>query len=497
MAWVAFAEHDMGKTVRPVAQYGFDEGYLDSANISWADTERGRGTTGTAIRTCTTQVNQNFMDNLRAAPWREAALARGYQSNISSHLGSGEKIFGALTIYSAEPNAFGTTEVKLLEELAGDLAFGMAALRSRAEQKQAENELALQKKLMWQVIDTDPNLIYVKDAAGKFLMANQALADLYGMPMQDMIGKTDEEINPTRKWISAYLESDTEAFKDEHEEILTESSLMPDGKQHWYLTIKRTLPQANGSVNILGIAVDITEQKLSEMKLAESYKELQRLTSHLENVKEDERTRIARELHDEMGAMLAALKMRVSWLASKLPLELPLIAEETGHISDLVSDGINTVRNIVRQLRPTLLEDVGIVAAIENYVGQFRQNTNIVCTLVLPEEGLTLGADQSSAILRILQESLSNVAKHAQAGKVDIIFTRRSNSLLMVVEDNGLGFIRTHKEKSFGLLGIRERALMAGGKAKISSVRGKGTRVSITVPAAYSEQIAKEYSDNL
>ncbi len=369
--------------------------------------------------------------------------------------------------------------------------------RDVTERKQAENELARQKIFMWQVIDTDPNLIYVKDADGKFLMVNRALANFYGMEMQNMIGKSDGGINPSRKLLSGYLEPDTEAFKSGHDVMLAESSLMANGKQHWYLTIKKPLPQADGSVYVMGIAVNITGQKLSEIKLAESYKELQRLTSHLENIKEEERTRIARELHDEMGAMLAALKMRVAWLASKLPPELPLLLEETAHISELVSDSVNTVRNIVRQLRPTLLEDVGIAAAIEDYVKQFRQNTNIECILVLPEEGLTLEADQSSAIFRILQESLSNIAKHAQASKVDIVLTRRSNSLMMVVEDNGRGFIHASKDKSFGLLGIRERALIAGGKAKISSMHGQGTRVLVTVPAPYSKQSTHEYADNL
>jgi PAS domain S-box-containing protein len=369
--------------------------------------------------------------------------------------------------------------------------------RDITENIQAKDELHQQKTFLHQIIDTDPNLIYVKDAAGKFLMVNQALANFYGMSVQKMIGKTDWAINPVRKGLSGYLEPDTEAFKGRQEAIRAESSLLADGEQHWYLTIKKPLPQAGGSINVLGIAVDITGQKLSEMKLAESYKELQQLTSHLENIKEEERTRIARELHDEMGAMLAALKMRVAWLASKLPSELPVLREETSHISELVSDGVNTVRSIVRQLRPTLLEDVGLDAAIEDYVRQFRQNTHIECILELPEEGLTLEAEQSSAIFRILQESLSNIAKHAQASKVKILFTRHSNSLVMVVEDDGLGFVQTHKEKSFGLLGIRERALIVGGKAKISSMHGKGVQVSVTVPAPHSKHSVQKYADNL
>ena len=380
--------------------------------------------------------------------------------------------------------------------IAGEV-FYQSIIRDITDRKQAENELARQKQFMCQVIDTDPNLIYVKNAGGKFIMVNQTLANFYGTTMQDIIGKTDGEINPGRKWISAFLASGAETFNEQQEAILTESFVTPVGEQHWYLTIKKPLPQADGSINVLGIAVDITEQKLSEIKLDESYKELQQLTSHIENILENERTRIARELHDEMGATLAALKMRVTWLASKLPPELTPLSDECSHISNLISDGVRTLHQIVHKLRPSLLEDVGLDAAIEDCVRQFRQNTNIECILMLPEEGLTLGNEQSSAIFRILQESLSNIAKHAQASKVEIFFTQRSNSCSMVVEDNGLGFTHTSKEKSFGLLGIRERALMAGGKAKISSMHGKGTRVSVTVPSPYCKQVSQEYADSL
>jgi signal transduction histidine kinase len=233
---------------------------------------------------------------------------------------------------------------------------------------------------------------------------------------------------------------------------------------------------------------DITGQKLSEMKLAESYRELQRLTAHLDNVKEEERTRIARELHDEMGATLAAMKMRVSWLASKLPPELTLLSEEAGHINGLVADGVHTLHQIVRKLRPSLLEDVGLEAAIEDCVRQFRQNTNIECQLVLPKGGLSLDSDQSSTIFRILQESLSNIAKHAQASKVEITVTQLGKMLLMVVGDNGLGFALHRIDKSFGLVGIRERASMVGGTVKISSVMGKGTQVAVSIPTSLPKQ---------
>ncbi|MDD2915131.1 MAG: EAL domain-containing protein [Gallionella sp.] len=141
MAWVGFAEHDAEKSVRPVAQYGDERNYLANVDICWADTEHGRGPTGTAIRTGMTDVNQDYLTNPRMAPWRDAALAHGYHSSIALPLSNKKYVLGALTIYSADPDAFGEEEVRLLEELANDLAYGIGTLRTRAEHAAAEKQL--------------------------------------------------------------------------------------------------------------------------------------------------------------------------------------------------------------------------------------------------------------------------------------------------------------------------------------------------------------------
>ncbi|GAK50070.1 PAS/PAC sensor hybrid histidine kinase [Candidatus Moduliflexus flocculans] len=139
MAWVGYAEHDETQTVRPVAWAGVEDGYLADANITWADTERGHGPTGTAIRTGNQTCIQNFMTDPQVAPWRESALQRGYRSSLAFPLKDERAVtFGALNIYATEPNAFTTDEIRLLEELAGDLAFGIVALRTRIERNQAE-----------------------------------------------------------------------------------------------------------------------------------------------------------------------------------------------------------------------------------------------------------------------------------------------------------------------------------------------------------------------
>ena len=141
MTWVGYAEHDDNKTVRPMAEAGFSDGYLNSIKVSWADDEYGRGPTGTSIRTGVTDINQDYLNNQRMAPWRENAAKRGYQSSISIPLFSKKCVFGALVIYAAEPLAFSADEVELLEKLAGDLSYGIATLRTRAEHKLSEDKI--------------------------------------------------------------------------------------------------------------------------------------------------------------------------------------------------------------------------------------------------------------------------------------------------------------------------------------------------------------------
>ena len=144
LAWVGYAEHDDAKSVRPVAQSGYEEGYLDNINITWADTERGQGPTGTAIRRGTTVINQDCLMNPKMAPWRESAIRRGYQSSVALPLICDKQILGALTLYAAEPYAFGKDEEALLTELANDLAYGIQTLRARVEHDVVGKQLEFQ-----------------------------------------------------------------------------------------------------------------------------------------------------------------------------------------------------------------------------------------------------------------------------------------------------------------------------------------------------------------
>jgi signal transduction histidine kinase len=214
-----------------------------------------------------------------------------------------------------------------------------------------------------------------------------------------------------------------------------------------------------------------------------SYKKLQLLALHLDNMREIERGRIARELHDEMGATLTVLKMRLHWLAAKLPAELVHLSTETAQMNTLVSDAIHTLRHVVNQLIPSQLHHSGLAAAVQSHVLDFQQRTGIKCTLNLPEDELPLTETQSATLFRIVQESLNNVAKHARASQVKIHFSENDDTLLLLVQDNGTGFDRkTQTGSCFGLQGIVERARMVEGKTRISSTPGKGTRVRVRIP---------------
>jgi len=202
LAWVGMAEHDAGKSVRPIAQYGFEEGYLDALGITWADGETGRGPTGTAIRTGSTQVNQHFATNPLVAPWREQALKRGYGSSIALPLKTASATLGALDVYAAEPNAFDRDEIRLLEELADDLAFGVTALRARAAHARAESALRKSEKKFKDLLESAPDAMVIVNRAAEIVLVNARAVTLFGWRREELLGQKLEKLIPGRFRVS-------------------------------------------------------------------------------------------------------------------------------------------------------------------------------------------------------------------------------------------------------------------------------------------------------
>jgi PAS domain S-box-containing protein len=191
MAWVGYGEHDEGKSVRPVAHAGFEEGYLKAASCTWVDTERGRGPTGTAVRTGKPVVARNIQTETGLAPWREEKLKRGYASSIALPIILDDNVLGALTIYAEAPDAFDPEEMQLLMELSKDLAYGIQVLRTRAEHKEAETASQAAEQRLADIIEFLPDATFVIDQNKRIIAWNQACEVLTGVKKQALLGRGD------------------------------------------------------------------------------------------------------------------------------------------------------------------------------------------------------------------------------------------------------------------------------------------------------------------
>jgi two-component system sensor histidine kinase UhpB len=230
---------------------------------------------------------------------------------------------------------------------------------------------------------------------------------------------------------------------------------------------------------------DITNRKKAEEELKASRRELRELSEFLQSVREDERTRIARELHDELGQMLTALKIDICWLGGKLAGGEENICAKLATMEKMIDQTVDSVRRISTDLRPWILDDLGLGAAIEWLVERFEQQSGIICeALVIDEEHWPTDERIATAIFRIVQEALTNITRHAEASQVMVEIIRLGNNFLVQVHDDGKGFDLEDslKKKRFGLLGIRERVNMLGGQLYVVSRPGAGTSLHVRLP---------------
>ncbi len=227
---------------------------------------------------------------------------------------------------------------------------------------------------------------------------------------------------------------------------------------------------------------DALQSEVRERKNAEE--QLRALAARQERVREDERTRLAREIHDALGQMCTALKMDIAWIAKRLPKEEKRLMEKSDAALKLVGDLIKSLRRLSAELRPSTLDALGLVASIEWQAQQFEMHTGIRCQLFLPEKDLALDKERSTAIFRIFQETLTNVARHAGATTVQTNLVVGDKKIALITHDNGSGFdiAAAERQGSLGLLGMKERAHLLGGDLKITSSPGKGTTVVVHIP---------------
>ncbi len=361
MAWVGYAESDAAKSIRPVAQEGFADGYVEQLQLTWANQSRGRGPVGKAIRRGKPVICRDTCVDRDLAFIREEARKRGYASILALPLRD-KGTFGALAIYAVDHDAFDKEEIHLLMGLANDLAFGITALRAQEERQQAEAAL-----------------------------------------------------------------------------------------------------KATG-------------------------RELRLLASRLLSFQEQERRRVARELHDELGQALTVMKIHLVAIEEKLtPDQQPLKAGCEQMLS-YIDTVIENVRRLAWDLSPSSLEDLGLSSSLGYLVDEICRNHNIQSSVAMDEIDNLFSPETQINIYRIFQESLTNIVKHARASHVEVDVHHVDGKVSFMIHDDGRGFdlsralSRKSAKRSLGLTAMNERALMAQGSLQIASEKGRGTTITFTIP---------------
>jgi signal transduction histidine kinase len=269
----------------------------------------------------------------------------------------------------------------------------------------------------------------------------------------------------------------------------------PDHEQSFELCVV-ALPRRTGGVESSGDEVsvlvshrDTTDARIAKRRLEESLGQVRRFACHLQDASEQERRSIAREMHDELGHQLTALKIDLVSLERELQRQSSGLAARASSMKTLFDQVIGSVRRLSSELRPGILDDFGLVAAIEWQAEAFEERTGIAAEVILEADDHGLSAPLQTAVFRVLQESLANVARHARADHVQIVLRRGPTELRLEVRDNGAGFEpqKLREPMSFGLTGMRERVLALGGAFRVDGLLGYGTTVSATVPLATAE----------
>jgi PAS domain S-box-containing protein len=341
--------------------------------------------------------------------------------------------------------------------------------------KDLERQVSIRTREITNILEYTPDVVYVKDREGRYILVNSRFEKLFGVNNEAIRGKTDYDI-VSKEIADEFRRNDLQVLQ-KGESMQIEERVAHNGEVHTYLSVKFPVYDETGTANgVCSISTDITAVKKAQ-------DQLRRLSGRILASQEKERTAIARELHDELGQVLTALRMDAVWMQDRLKDLDPGIAERALTMCDLVDKTIKDVRSIAIRLRPGVLDDLGLVDALEWLTNDFENRSGITCVFEhddIPELNETV----STAAYRICQEAMTNVAKYAEAGRVSVVLRAENNILKLSVRDDGRGFdtAALPELEGVGIAGMRERAMLAGGALEVVSEKGRGCHVLFKVP---------------
>ncbi len=386
------------------------------------------------------------------------------------------------------------------------------------ERKHAEEALRESEERFAQFMEHLPGLAWIKDRQGRYVYANVTAERAFNVPRETLYGKTDYDIFPSEV-AKQFKANDEQALLDGKGIQVVETLQQADGILHYSLVSKFPIPGPDGHVELIGgTAVDITERKQAEealqllnlqletrvvertaalqkanSELLESRKRLQFLSQRLVEVQEEERRAIARELHDRVGQTLSALNINLIIMRGQLlPDSLERVGPRFNDSMQLVGETITLVRDVMSNLRPAVLDDYGLEAALQSHMDEFTARYGIRVIFNRPAQPIPrLGPSIEMTFLRIAQEALINIARHANATQVTLSLWQDDGSVCMTIQDNGSGIVswqEANRPGSHGLTIMRERAEAFNGNLKVGSVPGQGTKVEMSIPLGKGSQ---------
>jgi two-component system sensor histidine kinase UhpB len=384
-----------------------------------------------------------------------------------------------------------------LARLAPVIKFELHNANMRREHQVAQDALKRNSALLSGITSALGEGIYVLDEEGRLTFMNPEAERLLGWMEAELLGQNIHNVihgqNPNG---TSLAEADCRIYKVLKTASIYKSEdevfMRKDGSLIPVSITSSAIIENNKAVASVTAFQDISLRKQAEQELQEKRKQLQKLTMHLQTVREEERTKIARELHDELGQMLTGVKLDAKWLATALSGPQPLIQEKIISMSKLIDETLDAMRRVAADLRPVMLDDLGLEAALEWLTEEFGKRTGLHIQLELDRQAgqyecPELDDEIATAAYRIVQECLNNVARHARALHVHVLLRCREDMLLLRVSDDGQGITEIQKRNSFGIVGMRERATGLGGVLHISSIEGEGTCVEVSLPTHLSD----------
>lgn len=389
------------------------------------------------------------------------------------------------------------SENQLIRDLqAHQIELEMQNRELREAQQQLEGSLQQTRSELDALLNAIPAIVFFKNLELRYIRVNPFFADFIGLPVKEILGKTDSELF-SQEAAERFQLSDRMVLDAGKTGIGDEQRFYDaQGKPHWYSTAKAPYFGPDGNfAGVVGVSKDVTAIREAEQRSGELLRENRRLTRRLFTLQEKERLHLARELHDELGQWLTAIQAEAQAIRG-----MPCVAGKhdllpsAQSIVDSAAQIHQVIRRILLRLQPTLLEQLGLMDSLRDLVEQSRKHYPGIAFELLMDGPLdSLSEVLNITVYRIVQEALTNVASHADASRASINVHCAQDAILLAVADNGKGMDTRQPRSGMGLLGIRWRALAAGGEFALNSAPGQGLRIDIEIPRSRLEEESEEF----